>query len=456
MDSDLPNEIFVGEIKLTAVSNGSYKYCSHQEDVLSETEEIILDNLYFAHERRLRKVFANALAACQQHYIDLLSEKKDILRRVKLVLEDLAPVICRLPDEDQFTNIFSSYMQLQDIEDLYILRKGNTGDDIANQSSRAMEIAYANQLTTFSTVNWYMPNMKTYLPAYSMLQQEAMKKNVKYLEEASQEIYRLIIQKLQSKPKGFDSLKQHLEMATINTYIAPTMFSSDSGLISLVDAKLGSPEILVSGFFENGLLHKLEVDTSSYREATLLPRCIQQSLMSYFIEVRRFKKIVPQKIFLRFHSTGPDWENDGVSYFRSYHLILMDYDEEIYAQATLSIKREWREAWMEEKEVQKRKALSMKNIVETLRYLLCDNCRCLKIYAISPRILILGKRIYGDNRCGWYQARQRQLFDRLTDWCNGEFKASGFCKGHYCSLMQGRSHKCTICQSPENEKMSEE
>lgn len=445
MDSNLPKEILFGEIKLTAVRNGNYKYCSQQEDVLSEKEEIILDNLFFAHERRLRKVFANALAACQQHYKDLLSEKQDVLRRVKLALEDLVPVIGRLPDEDQFRNIFSSYMQLQDIEDLYILRKGNTEED----TSHAMEITYAK-------TGWCMPNLKTYLPAYTMLQQEAIKRNLKYLEEASEEVYRLIIQKLHSESKGFKSLKQHLEMATINTHVTPTMLSSDSGLISLVVARLGSPETLVSGFFENGLLQKLEVDTTSYREATLLPGCVQQSLVAYVTEVRRLKKIVPQKIFLRFYSTGPDWENDGVSYFPSYHLILMDYDEELQAKPIHSIKREWQEAWMEEKEVQKRKALSMKIIVETLRYIFRDTCPYLKIYAISSRILMLGKRIYGNNRYGWYQARQRELFDRINNWCNGEFEASAFCKGHYCSLMQGCFHKCTICQSPETDNMSED
>ncbi|KAL3596471.1 hypothetical protein D5086_008108 [Populus alba] len=233
-----------------------------------------------------------------------------------------------------------------------------------------------------------------------MLQQEAIKRNLEYLEEASEEVYRLIIQKLHSESKGFKSLKQHLEMATINTHVSPTMLSSDSGLISLVVARLGSPETLVSGFFENGLLHKLEVDTTSYREATLLPGCVQQSLAAYVTEVRRLKKIVPQKIFLTFYSTGPDWENDGVSYFPSYHLILMDYDEEL-AKPNHSIKREWQEAWMEEKEVQKRKALSMKIIVETLRYIFRDSCPYLKIYAISSRILMLGKRIYGNNRHGW-------------------------------------------------------
>lgn len=245
-------------------------------------------------------------------------------------------------------------------------------------------------------------------------------------------------------------------MATINTHVTPTMLSSDSGLISLVVARLGSPETLVSGFFENGLLQKLEVDTTSYREATLLPGCVQQSLVAYVTEVRRLKKIVPQKIFLRFYSTGPDWENDGVSYFPSYHLILMDYDEELQAKPIHSIKREWEEAWMEEKEVQKRKALSMKIIVETLRYIFRDTCPYLKIYAISSRILMLGKRIYGNNRYGWYQARQRELFDRINNWCNGEFEASAFCKGHYCSLMQGCFHKCTICQSPETDNMSED
>ncbi|KAF9683619.1 hypothetical protein SADUNF_Sadunf04G0032700 [Salix dunnii] len=426
MDSDLSKEILFGEIKLTAVSNENYRYCS-QQDVLSEKEKIILDNLFFAHERRLRKVFANALAACQQHYKDLLSEKQDVLRRVKLALEDLVP----------------------DIEDLYILCKGNTEEDTADQSGHAMEITHAK-------TRWRMPNLKTYLPAYTMLQQEAIKRNLKYLEEASEEVYRLIIQKLHSESKGFKSLKQHLEMATINTHAATTMLSSDSGLISLVVARLGSPETLVSGFFENGLLHKLEVDTTSYREATLLPGCVQQSLEAYVTEVRRFKKIVPQKIFLRFYSTGPDWEHDGVSYFPSYHLILMDYDEELHAKPIRSIKREWQEAWMEEKEVQKRKALSMKIIVETLRYIFRDSCPCLKIYAVSSRILMLGNRIYGNNRYGWYQARQREFFDRIHNWCNGEFEASAFCKGHYCSLMQGCFHRCTICQSPEIDMMSED
>ncbi|CAK7350503.1 unnamed protein product [Dovyalis caffra] len=453
MESDLPKEILVGEIKLSAVSNGSYKYCSRQEYILSEKEEIILDNLYFAHERRLRKVFANALAACQQHYKDLLSEKRDILRRVNLALEDLVPVIRRLPDEDQFRNIFSSYLQLQDIEDLYILRKGNTGDD---QSCHGMDIIYANQLATSSKGDWFMPNLKTHLPVYTMLQQEAIKKNLRCLEEASEEVHRLIIQKLHSEPKGFKSLKQHLEMATINTYVTPTMFSLDSGLISFIDAKLGSSETLVSGFFENGLLHKLEVETTSYKEATLLPTCIRQSLMAYVTEVRRFKKIFPQKIFLRFYSTGPDWENDGVSYFPSYHLILMDYDKELQAKPIRPINRIWQEAWMEEKEVQKRKALSMKTIVGTLRYTFHDTCSYLKIYAISPRILMLGKRIYGNNGYGWYQARQRELFDRINKWCNGEFEASAFCKVHYCSLMHGCFHKCNICQSPEIDKMSED
>lgn len=94
-----------------------------------------------------------------------------------------------------------------------------------------------------------------------------------------------------------------------------------------------------NNLYFNGLLHKLEVDTTSYREATLLPGCVQQSLAAYVTEVRRFKKIVPQKIFLRFYRTGSDWEHDGVSYFPSY--------EELHAKPIRSVKREWQEAWMD-------------------------------------------------------------------------------------------------------------
>ncbi|KAJ4850754.1 hypothetical protein Tsubulata_035812 [Turnera subulata] len=454
---ELQTEIFIGEIKLTAVSNGIYKYCTKQDDVLSEKERIILDNLHFGHERKLKKVFANSLAACQQHFKDILSEKQDILRRVKLVLEDLIPVVHGLPDDEQFSNVFSSYMQLQDIEDLYILPKEDT-KNVADQSGQEMEVQYSNQpvMTRKNKMDWYMPNLKTYLPAYTMLQQEAIRKNVTYLQEGSQDIYRLIMEKLKSKPKGFESLKQHLGMATTKDYINPTVVSYDSGLISVVAAKLGSPAELVSGFFENGLLSKLEVDARTHKEVSLLPRCIQQSVAAYVTEVFRFKRILPLKIFLRCYSTGPDWENDGVSYFPSYHLIVMDYTEELYSAPFLSIKRDWHEALMEEKEVQKRKALSMKHMVETLRYFFCGNPHPKKVYAITPRILILGKHIYGNRHKG-YQALQGQLLKRLGEWCNGEFEASAFCKGHYCSLMQGRSHKCVICNSPQpNNNMSED
>ncbi|CAK7350509.1 unnamed protein product [Dovyalis caffra] len=77
-----------------------------------------------------------------------------------------------------------------DVEDLFILRKGNTVYDTVDQSSQGTDIAYANQLAKSSNVDWCMPNLKTYLPAYTLVQQEAIKKNLNYLEEEFEEVHR--------------------------------------------------------------------------------------------------------------------------------------------------------------------------------------------------------------------------------------------------------------------------
>jgi len=53
-----------------------------------EEKKYIVYKLYFAHERRLKKVFAKILTSCQQ--------KQEILCIAKFVSEDLVSVIHRL------------------------------------------------------------------------------------------------------------------------------------------------------------------------------------------------------------------------------------------------------------------------------------------------------------------------------------------------------------------------
>jgi hypothetical protein len=86
MNSDVPKETIVREIKLSIMSNENYKYFSQQEMYYKKIiQKIILDNLYFTQERILRKVFANTLTAYLQ--------KRDVLHIVKFVLKDLVLVI---------------------------------------------------------------------------------------------------------------------------------------------------------------------------------------------------------------------------------------------------------------------------------------------------------------------------------------------------------------------------
>jgi len=86
MNSDVPKEIIVREIKISIMSNENYKYFSQQEMYYKKIiQKIILDNLYFTQERILRKVFANTLTAYLQ--------KRDVLHIVKFVLKDLVLVI---------------------------------------------------------------------------------------------------------------------------------------------------------------------------------------------------------------------------------------------------------------------------------------------------------------------------------------------------------------------------
>lgn len=87
MNSDVPKEIIVREIKISIMSNENYKYFSQQEMrcIIKKKKKIILDNLYFTQERILRKVFANTLTAYLQ--------KRDVLHIVKFVLKDLVLVI---------------------------------------------------------------------------------------------------------------------------------------------------------------------------------------------------------------------------------------------------------------------------------------------------------------------------------------------------------------------------
>jgi hypothetical protein len=86
MNSDVPKEIIVREIKISIMSNENYKYFSQQEMYYKKIiQKIILDNLYFTQERILRKVFANTLTAYLQ--------KRDVLHLVKFVLKDLVLVI---------------------------------------------------------------------------------------------------------------------------------------------------------------------------------------------------------------------------------------------------------------------------------------------------------------------------------------------------------------------------
>jgi hypothetical protein len=85
MNSDVPKETIVREIKLSIMSNENYKYFSQQEMYYQKKKKVILDNLYFTQERILRKVFANTLTAYLQ--------KRDVLHIVKFVLKDLVLVI---------------------------------------------------------------------------------------------------------------------------------------------------------------------------------------------------------------------------------------------------------------------------------------------------------------------------------------------------------------------------
>jgi hypothetical protein len=86
MNSDVPKETIVREIKISIMSNENYKYFSQQEMYYKKIiQKIILDNLYFTQERILRKVFANTLTAYLQ--------KRDVLHIVKFVLKDLVLVI---------------------------------------------------------------------------------------------------------------------------------------------------------------------------------------------------------------------------------------------------------------------------------------------------------------------------------------------------------------------------
>jgi hypothetical protein len=86
MNSDVPKETIVREIKISIMSNENYKYFSQQEMYYKKIiQKIILDNLYFTQERILRKVFANTSTAYLQ--------KRDVLHIVKFVLKDLVLVI---------------------------------------------------------------------------------------------------------------------------------------------------------------------------------------------------------------------------------------------------------------------------------------------------------------------------------------------------------------------------
>lgn len=74
---------------------------------------------------------------------------------------------------------------------------------------------------------------------------------------------------------------------------------------------------LLSYMFENEFLGYIELSQQNQHILSLLPNCLKQSIFIWF-------NLYPTSIcYIKIYSTTPEWKNNGLQYYLSYHLVTL-------------------------------------------------------------------------------------------------------------------------------------
>ncbi|KAA8526505.1 hypothetical protein F0562_008292 [Nyssa sinensis] len=345
-------------IELEEVKQGSSRALISAEErrKLSEQEIVLLENLHFAKEKKFQKILNKTISALKNHFFEKHEQEEKILNLLEQGLNSLSNYIVFHENPDRSIN--HGYLKLEEAWEL-----------ISDKPKASPQEAAASA--------WRNPLMTTHKITFSKSEIEKTKANISKLpKEIKEKIFSII----QKNPIGRQSFVTHAKLATEFTCISQNIRSDDGGLTSKVFAYKGASPILINGFFENGLLKKLEIGPN-LAEVKVLPEVIQQAAWNYFRQ--NCSKLKRESFAMKCYSSRPEWSEDGLRYRPSYHLVIFTEYQEM-GTPLISQNKCWYEETVEYKEQGKNRAIEMKHLLETARHVITN---LFEILGMSPRIL---------------------------------------------------------------------